>query len=160
MKPTTKRQQLWRDLLRFGFRLLYREMAWSYDWLVSLGAWRQWQRAALPFLHGRSLLELGHGPGHMLPALQWYGYHVVGLDLSPQMGRRGPSAPLIRGEAQTLPFAAGAFDTALAAFPTRYVVESATLRRVRRVSRPNGRFVIAPEGHLTGNTPLHRFIAW
>jgi ubiquinone/menaquinone biosynthesis C-methylase UbiE len=167
MKPTTKRQQLWRDLLRIGFRLLYREMAWSYDlvsWLVSLGAWRQWQRAALPFLHGRSLLELGHGPGHMLLALQWHGYHVVGLDLSPQMGRlaqrRAPSAPLIRGEAQTLPFAAGAFDTVLATFPTLYVVEPATLRAVRRVLAENGRFVIVPEGHLTGNTPLHRFIEW
>jgi ubiquinone/menaquinone biosynthesis C-methylase UbiE len=40
------------------------------------------------------------------------------------------------------------------------VADPATLETVRRVLRPNGRFVIAPEGHLTGNTPLHRFIAW
>ena len=31
----------WRRLLQFGFRLLYREMAFTYDWvswIVSLGA--------------------------------------------------------------------------------------------------------------------------
>lgn len=167
MTPTQIGRQLWGRLLRFGFRLLYREMAWSYDlvsWLVSLGAWRDWQRAALPFIHGRSVLELGHGPGHMLLALQWHGFRVVGLDRSPQMGRlarrRAPSAPLLRGQAQALPFAPNTFDTVLATFPTLYVADPATLEAVQRVLRQNGRFVIVPEGRLTGETPLHGFIEW
>ena len=82
---------LWWRLVRFGFRLLYQEMAWTYDlvsWAVSLGEWRAWQRAALPFVSGRHVLEIAHGPGHLLLALSTAGFTVSGLDLSPQMGRQ------------------------------------------------------------------------
>ncbi len=157
---------VWRMLIQFGFRLLYHEMAWTYDvvsWLVSLGAWRDWQRAALPFLHGRRILELGHGPGHMLAALEKAGFVAVGLDLSPQMGRlaRGRAAvPLVRGMVQSLPFADGAFDAVLATFPTEYIIDPETLTAVYRVLAADGRFVIVPEGHLTGRGPLRRFIKW
>ena len=75
----------WQQLVRFGFRLLYNEMAWTYDmvsWSVSLGEWRLWQQAALPFVSGETVLEIGHGPGHMLLALQNMGVAVTGLDLS------------------------------------------------------------------------------
>ncbi|MCB9446672.1 MAG: class I SAM-dependent methyltransferase, partial [Ardenticatenaceae bacterium] len=50
---------LWKKLIRFGFRLLYNELAWTYDavsWLVSLGDWRSWQQAALPFVLGPDVL--------------------------------------------------------------------------------------------------------
>jgi SAM-dependent methyltransferase len=97
-------QELWIKLIRFGFRLLYNELAWTYDavsWLVSLGHWRQWQRAALPFVMGQRVLEIGHGPGHMLAALRAQGVNVIGLDLSPFMGqmarqrfRRLPATPI------------------------------------------------------------------
>lgn len=60
----------WRRIVKLGFRLLYHELAWSYDlvsWLASRGLWRRWQRAALAFLpaEGR-FLEVGFGPGHLL----------------------------------------------------------------------------------------------
>ena len=80
----TMLMKLWFTLVGFGFRLLYNEFAWTYDgvsWLVSLGDWRRWQVAALPFIVGRDVLEIGHGPGHMLLALQNAGFAVVGLDL-------------------------------------------------------------------------------
>lgn len=160
---------LWKKLVNFGFRLLYNELAWTYDivsWLVSLGDWRAWQQAALPFVQGPDVLEVGHGPGHMLLALRQAGFQVVGLDLSPYMGRQaqkrlgdGP-IPLIRGNVLALPLETAVFDTVLATFPTDYIVDPMALLNVSRVLRGNGRFVIIPEGHLTGRGPLNRFIEW
>ena len=160
---------LWTKLVRFGFRLLYNELAWTYDavsWLVSLGDWRGWQQAALPFVHGPFVLEIGHGPGHMLLALRQAGFQVVGLDLSPYMGRQAQkrlgetAVPLIRGDVMVLPVKTAVIDTVLATFPTDCIVDPVTLLSVSRVLKENGRFVIVPEGHLTGRGPLNRFIEW
>ncbi|MCA9930830.1 MAG: methyltransferase domain-containing protein [Anaerolineales bacterium] len=162
---------LWQTLIRLGFRLLYYELAWIYDlvsWLVSLGEWRGWQQAALPFVNGRFILEIGHGPGHLLLELSQTGKQVVGLDLSPHMGRlarrrlrrAGVVALLVRGNVQVLPLQTAVFDTVLSTFPTDYVVHPETLAAVFRVLGENGRFVIVPEGHLTGTGLLHRFIHW
>jgi ubiquinone/menaquinone biosynthesis C-methylase UbiE len=161
----------WRRLVRFGFRLLYNELAWSYDgvsWFVSLGQWRDWQRAALPFLRGNTVLELAHGPGHMLLALEQAGFKVVGLDLSPRMAgiaakrlrRAGKSIPLVRGRAQALPFAAASFDSVLATFPTEFIDDPATLASLWQALGPGGRIVIVPGARLTGNGPLQAFIEW
>lgn len=158
----------WFDLVRFGFRLLYNEMAWTYDlvsWAVSLGAWRQWQQTALPFVVGKRVLEIGHGPGHMLLALQNRGHEVIGLDLSPYMGRQAQkrtqhTVPLVNGRVQELPFATAVFDTILATFPTDYIVDPATLAAVHRTLQANGRLVVVPEGHLYGQGHIYRFIEW
>lgn len=160
--------KLWVTLVQFGFRLLYYEAAWTYDlvsWLVSLGEWRRWQLAALPYVTGRDVLEIGHGPGHMLLALQNARFEVVGLDLSPYMGRQARkrtqrTIPLVRGMVQALPLETAVFDTVLSTFPTDYMVDPATLAEVARVLRENGRFVIVPEGHLTGGGVVNRFIEW
>ncbi|MCB9422727.1 MAG: class I SAM-dependent methyltransferase [Ardenticatenaceae bacterium] len=168
---------LWKKLIRFGFRLLYNELAWTYDavsWLVSLGDWRSWQQAALPFVLGPDVLEIGHGPGHMLLALRQAGFRVVGLDLSPYMGRQAQKrlggghalsgvegdVPLIRGDVLALPVKTAVFDTVLSTFPTDYIIDPTVLLNVNRVLRENGRFIIVPEGHLTGRSLLHRFIEW
>lgn len=161
----------WLWLVRLGFRLLYNEMAWSYgavSWLVSLGHWRAWQRAAIPFIAGKRVLELAHGPGYLLLDLHDAGFDAVGLDLSPAMGRlaqrriqqAGLTIPLARGAGEALPFAAASFDTILATFPTPFILRPETLASARRLLRENGRLVIVPEGHLTGRSWLHRFIGW
>lgn len=158
----------WVNLVRFGFRLLYNEMAWTYgavSWGVSLGQWRQWQLAALPFVQGRRVLELGHGPGHMLLALQNQGFDVMGLDLSPYMGRQARrrtqrTVPLVRGMVQDLPFGTAVFDTILATFPTDYILDPLTLAAAHRVLKVDGRLVIVPEGHLNGQGHIYRLIDW
>ncbi|MCP4426968.1 MAG: methyltransferase domain-containing protein [Chloroflexi bacterium] len=164
-------KQIWHKLIRFGFRLLYNELAWTYDavsWLVSLGDWRAWQLAALPFVAGRDVLEIGHGPGHMLLALAEAGHSVVGLDLSPYMGRQaarrlqkaGAKERLIRGDIANLPLVDATFDTVLATFPTDYIADPVVLAAVKRVLREDGRFLIIPGARLTGTKWLHRFIEW
>ena len=157
--------------MQFGFRLLYNELAWTYDgvsWLVSLGEWRNWQRAALPFVTGERVLEVGHGPGHMLLDLATAVPHVAGLDLSPYMGRQarqrlekaGRPVTLAQGRAQELPWATAVFDTVLATFPTDYVLAPETIASVYRVLKENGRFLLVPEGYLTGQGIVYRFIEW
>lgn len=164
-------RKLWIALVRFGFRLLYYELAWTYDlvsWLVSLGEWGRWQRAALPFVQGSTILEIGHGPGHLLVELQSAGQTVVGVDLSPHMGRQAQRrlhkkllpANLIRSKVQDLPLPTAVFHTVLATFPTDYIVDPDSLAAIYRVLRADGRLVVVPEGHLTGHGPLHRLIDW
>jgi ubiquinone/menaquinone biosynthesis C-methylase UbiE len=162
---------LWTRLVRCGFRLLYQEFAWTYDlvsWLVSLGEWRHWQRAGIPYMAGRCLLEVGHGPGHMLAALSASNVQIYGVDYSAQMGRiagrrllsAGDPARLARGKVQALPFKAATFDAILSTFPTEFIVDPQALAEFGRVLRRDGRLVIVPEGHLTGQGPLRTVIKW
>lgn len=135
------------------YRLLYNELAWAYDavsWTVSLGRWDAWRRAALPFVRGNRILEVGFGTGKLLPLL-WSGQRrVVGIEPSASMqrltltrlGRRGMQRPLVQGTAQNLPFASAVFDTIVCAFPAAYIVDSLTHREFARCLRPGGRTVI------------------
>ena len=159
----------WRRLILWGFHLLYNQMAWSYDlvsWLVSLGQWRAWQGAGLPFLTGQNILELAHGPGHMLLQLKTADYHVTGFDLSPNMSRMaqrrlqkaGLAVPLVRGRAELLPFGTAVFDSILATFPAPFIVLPETLESMYRVLKPDGRLVIVPEAQLIGGGVLRPFI--
>lgn len=157
----TREEGAWMRLVRFGFRLLYNELAWTYDgvsWLVSLGEWSRWQADVVRFVDGERVLEIAHGPGHTLLTLERRGFEVVGCDLSPAMGRlaerrmqaAGFDIPLVRNAVQALPFRSETFDSVLSQFPTDFIAESATLDAIWRVLRPGGRLVILPEGHLTG----------
>ena len=75
--------KVWWTLVRFGFRLLYNEMAFTYDvvsTVVSLGEWRCWQRAALSYLEATpddALLELAHGTGNLQLDLLEAGYQTI-----------------------------------------------------------------------------------
>ena len=128
-------------------------MAWTYDlvaWLVSFGQWKAWGRAAIPHLRGWRVLELAHGPGHLLAAMSRAGFSLVGLDLSPQMGqlargrlrRAGCNVPLVRACAQALPFRAGSFDSVVSTFPTEFIFDPATLKEMARVMGQGGTVVV------------------
>ncbi len=155
---------LWRKLVRFGFRLLYNEMAFTYDavsTIVSLGEWRSWQRAALRHLDAKSsglILELAHGTGNLQIDLIQAGYQTVGYDLSPYMGRiarakllrQGFAARLVRGKAQQLPFPSGQFRAVISTFPTDFIFAPATLQEINRILQTDGQLIIVPNGILTG----------
>jgi ubiquinone/menaquinone biosynthesis C-methylase UbiE len=163
--------RLLRRILHVFFRLLYYEFAWTYDfvsWAVSMGQWRDWQRTALPYLRGQVVLEVAHGPGHMLLALSRTGRRAVGLDLSPQMGRQAARrlrrhalpAQLARGSADALPFASGHFSSVLSTFPTEFVGHPAAIAEFHRVLQPGGAFVCVPAAQITGPAPPDRFAEW
>lgn len=160
-----------RRFLRFGFYLLYNPLAFAYDFVaaaVSLGQWQTWARTALDRVRGPRVLELGHGPGHLLIALARSGRKPIGLDLSPNMiaqaqrhiRRSGLSIPQVRCRVQALPFRSGAFDSVAATFPTEYIAEAATAREVARVTNAHGRLVVVLGAQLGGRGVSSRAIEW
>ena len=132
---------------------LYHEFAWSYDWvswLVSFGRWSAWRSLALAEVVGEDVLELGFGTGALLSELSARGFHVTGLEHSPEMHRvaarrlaaTGHHVSCLLAAAQAMPLADHRFDTVLSTFPAPYILESSTLQECRRVLRANGRLVI------------------
>jgi ubiquinone/menaquinone biosynthesis C-methylase UbiE len=164
----------WWKLIRFGFRLLYNEMAFSYDTvstLVSLGEWRCWQRAALSYLQvngDEPVLELAHGTGNLQLDLLQAGYNTIGYDLSPYMGRiakaklerQGAKVRLVRGKAQQLPFPAKSFKAVISTFPTNFIFAAETLREISRILSNDGQLVIVPNGVLTGGGVTENGVEW
>jgi ubiquinone/menaquinone biosynthesis C-methylase UbiE len=164
-------RRLWWAFVRFFFRLLYNEFAWTYDlvaWGVSLGQWEAWGRTAIPHLEGKRVLELAHGPGHLLVTMRERDLTPVGIDLSPYMGRlakrrldrTGLPVPLVRARAQALPFCDGCFDSAVATFPAEFIIDPATLHEAARVLTMDGRLVVTAWVRLGERDLLSRFIGW
>ena len=178
-----------KTLLRLFFRLLYHEFAITYDLVaatVSFDRWKDWVMSVLPFIQGKRILEIGHGPGHLQQALLSQGMVAVGIDASPQMGhlaqrnlrkRASSAAPngsshspvspsaytqinLTRGLAQHLPFPNETFNTVVATFPAEYIFDPTTLIEARRVLVQDGRFVILPGATITGRSGIDRLLAW
>jgi ubiquinone/menaquinone biosynthesis C-methylase UbiE len=166
--------KVWEQLVQFGFRLLYHELAFTYDVvsnIVSLGAWHCWQRTALLYLPAPSndwVLELAHGTGHLQIALKKAGYRTVGYDLSHQMGRiakkklqgAGVSPLLVRGRAEQLPFADDQFAAVIATFPTEFIVADETLKEAHRVLVDDGQLVIVLSAELVSGGLVRIFLEW
>lgn len=155
----------WASLVQTGFRFLYTVFAPGYDlvaWTVSKGDWQAWGRAALAHLRPGRVLELGSGPGHLLPHLATTTPLAVGVELSPAMlrlaGARSGGACLVRARAQSLPFADAAFGSVVSVFPAPYIAHPATLTEVERVLADGGRLVIVDGAVLDGADPWARLI--
>ncbi len=143
-------------LLKIFYHHLYHGFAFTYDAVaavVSFGHWIEWTKTTLPFIQGKRVLELGHGPGHLQRILLDQGFFVVGLDKSAQMGRlvhrrlvrAGIASPrLTRGIAQALPIQTGTFDSIVSSFPAEYIFDPRTLSEAHRVLRTGGRLIILP----------------
>ena len=163
---------LWRSSVRFGFRLLYHEFAFSYDlvsWVASMGAWRCWVESSLRHLPpGSPVLELAHGPGHLQAALMARSVRAYGIDLSPQMGEqarerllmKGFPARLARARAQELPYPANTFAAVISTFPTEFIADPATLSEVRRVLRPGAPLIVVPTATFTSGGAGKTALGW
>jgi ubiquinone/menaquinone biosynthesis C-methylase UbiE len=173
-----------KTLLRFFFRLLYHQFAFTYDLVaatVSLGRWKDWVLSVVPFMEGNRVLEIGHGPGHLQRAFLDRNLFAVGIDESAQMGRLArrnlrrflrsqtnnrPNQPhaytqirLARGVSQHLPFLSESFDALVSTFPSEYIFDPETLKEAKRVLTRNGRFVILPGATIIGRGILDRAMA-
>ncbi len=155
--------KLWDRVVQFGFRLLYHEMAFTYDTVsrfVSLGDWHTWQLSVFEFLPAPSetgiLLELAHGTGNLQADLANRGYASVAMDLSAQMGkitqkklsRQHIYPKLIRASGMALPFADHQFLYSVCTFPTAFIFDPKTLTELNRVMKPNGQVIIVLDGEL------------
>ena len=163
LHPQTRLGKIWWGLVKFGFRLLYNEMAWTYDlvaWVVSFGQWWDWQRTALPLLEvqaGDRVLEIAHGTGSLQIDMEKLGYQRIGLDFSPYMGRiarrklhkKSISAPLVRAKAQAIPLPTASLDGIVSTFPSEFIIDPETLRETYRVLKPGGKLVIVGNALLT-----------
>jgi len=155
----------------FAWRLLYDKLSFIFDFAserVSGGRWKLWGRTSISYVRGRRVLELGHGPGHLLIELKRAGYQPTGIDLSPGMARLAArrlhharvEVPLVRCRAQILPFRANSFDAAVATFPTGDILELNTLREVARVIPQGGRLVMVVGAQREGSQPDPNFVEW
>lgn len=134
----------------------YNELAWAFDavtWLLSGGRWAQWREAALPYLRGGRIVELGAGTGALLHTLAQRGQPAYGLDRSGamvklaarRMRRGGWPVRGLQAAAQALPFPTGAVDTLVSIFPAGFLLEASGLREAARVLRAGptpGRLVV------------------
>jgi len=155
----------------FVWHLLYRRLAFLFDLatgFVSGGNWRAWGRTSMTYLRDGRVLELAHGPGHLLISLKRSGYQPFGIDLSSSMGkqaarrlrRAGCKVPLVRCRAQSLPFRTGSFDDVIATFPTDYILDPDTISEVARVTSGRGRLIIVAGGQKDGDRPNPHFLDW
>ncbi len=163
--------RLLRAFLRTFFTHFYTTLAWSYDlvaWLVSVGKWNDWVRAAIPQDGLDPVLELGYGTGHLQLALSRQRRPVFGADASRQMGRiagrrlrrDGYPMRLVQARAGALPFSGGHFAAVVSTFPTEYILEPTTLAEAWRCLRPGGQFTILPMAEIVGHRLIERAAAW
>ena len=123
--------------------------------LLSFGQDPRWRRAMVREVQARPgdrVLDVATGTGMVAQALvRRYGCTVVGLDQSPEMlsgaqakldrdPQLASNVELVRGEAESMPFADGEFDHLTFTYLMRYVEDpGATLTELARVVKPGGR---------------------
>jgi ubiquinone/menaquinone biosynthesis C-methylase UbiE len=157
--------------LKVFFHILYTRLAFLYDTVASLssmGQWQLWRNTAQINVKPGLILELGHGPGHLLRDMKQDGYPIIGLDPSPQMNRlaqhrllkQGHRADIVRGKAQSLPFSDQVFNSIVSTFPSEYIIDPDTLTEAHRVLSNAGVLTIVGIVEITGSSISDRFARW
>jgi ubiquinone/menaquinone biosynthesis C-methylase UbiE len=134
-----------------GHAGVYDAAMWPFE-RAAVGAWRR--RLAMAAC-GR-VLEIGAGTGAQL---RWYapGADVTALEPDASMRERArrratrarAHVTLVEGRAEDLPFADGAFDSAVSAFALCTVTDpAAALSELRRVLIPGGTLLLLEHVHL------------
>ena len=127
--------------------------------IMTLGLDTGWRRRAVKELGlaaGSTVLDVACGTGDFCRELEKAGLRAVGLDYSAGMlARARTSAPLVRGNALSLPAGDGSFDGITSGFALRNVTDlQKTFEEMARVLRPGGRIALL-EVSRPGN-PLMR----
>jgi len=130
-------------------RELFAPLAASYDRVgavLSLGQDPRWRRFLVSRLPagGGHVLDVATGTGLVAATLLRRGFHVTGLDQSPEMlavarARLGRRVHLVEASAESIPFPDESFDHLTFTYLLRYVDDQrATLAELARVVRPGG----------------------
>lgn len=94
---------------------------------------------------GARVLDAGCGSGRLLDELGGYG-HVTGLDLNPhavEVARRRGHADVVQGPVEQLPWPEATFDLVISLDMVEHTADDrVTLRELRRVAKPGGRFLM------------------
>jgi SAM-dependent methyltransferase len=112
---------------------------------------------------GRTLLDVGGGPGYFATAFADAGVNYVGVEPDPKEMHTGPAVgggagPFVRASGLALPFADGSVDMCLSSNVAEHVAQPWRLgREMLRVTRPGGLVVLSYTvwlgpfgGHETG----------
>lgn len=131
-------------------RSMFDSIAPRYDLVnrvMTFGMDRGWRRrsvATLGLAAGSLVVDVACGTGDFCRDLESAGYRAVGIDLSAGMlGAARTEAPLVQGDAMTMPFAAGSVDGITCGFALRNVEDiGGLLGEFGRVLRRGGRIAI------------------
>jgi SAM-dependent methyltransferase len=115
--------------------------------------------------HGRTLLDVGGGPGYFATAFADAGLHYIGVEPDPAEMHDGPAASdgattYVRASGMALPFADASVDICLSSNVAEHVLHPWRLgREMLRVTKPGGLVVLSYTvwlgpfgGHETGLT--------
>jgi demethylmenaquinone methyltransferase / 2-methoxy-6-polyprenyl-1,4-benzoquinol methylase len=113
--------------------------------VISLGLDRRWRRRtvdALDLATGSRVLDLACGTGDLCRDLEERRFDAVGVDLSAGMLTKAHTrAPLVRGDADALPFDDESFDGLVCGFALRnFVALDVVFAECSRILHSGGRF--------------------
>jgi demethylmenaquinone methyltransferase/2-methoxy-6-polyprenyl-1,4-benzoquinol methylase len=136
------------DDKRVAVEAMFDRIAPGYDRMnriISLGQDARWRRrtvSGLTLPRGGHVVDLGCGTGDLCRELAAAGHAAVGVDRSAGMlAAARTDQPLVRGDAECLPFPDGSVDGIVSGFALRNLVDlDGVLRECARVLRPGGRF--------------------
>ena len=116
--------------------------------------------AGSPKPEANRLLDLCCGTGIVGQAFLKRGWHVQGIDITPEMVREtGKLYPAVAGKVEEMPFADDSFDAAVLRQSYMLLNGPAALREIRRVLKPGGLFILGQSVAFSeADDPQYRLI--